>query len=86
MRHSKIQRNSERWCGGMNLTDAIKLAGYQEVPFYNQEVIKGLNDIVECEKRKSSYNDLPFAACLSGYLYGVTQGVRKERQRRKNAR
>ena len=42
----------------MNLTDAIKLAGYQEVPFYNQEVIKGLNDIVECEKRKSSYNDL----------------------------
>lgn len=70
----------------MNLTDAIKLAGYQEVPFYNQEVMKGLNDIVECEKRKSSYNDLPFAACLSGYLYGVTQGVRKERQRRKNAR
>lgn len=57
----------------MILTDAVKLAGYQEVPCYNQR-----------EKRESNYNDLPFMACLMGYLYGVTQGVRKERQRRKS--
>lgn len=56
----------------MILTDAVKLAGYQEVPCYNQEVIKGLRDIVEREKRESNYNDLPFMACLMGYLYGVT--------------
>ena len=68
----------------MILTDAVKLAGYQEVPCYNQEVIKGLRDIVEREKRESNYNDLPFMACLMGYLYGVSQGVRKERQRRKS--
>lgn len=68
----------------MKLMDAVKLAGYQYVPCYDKEVMKGLRDIVEREKRESKYNDLPFMACLMGYLYGVTQGVRKERQRRKS--
>lgn len=68
----------------MNVTDAVKLAEYQEVPCANKEIMKGLRDIVEREKRESNYNDLPFMACLMGYLYGITQGVRKERQRRKS--
>lgn len=34
----------------MILTDAVKLAGYQEVPCYNEEAMQGLRDIVEREK------------------------------------
>lgn len=65
-------------------SDVLKLVGRQGVPSSDEKTLDGLYEIMNHAKTIRPCDVLTIA-CLWSYSFGLIQGVRKERKRRKKA-
>lgn len=65
-------------------SNVLELVRIQGVPSNDKEILDGLYEIMNYAKTTRTYDVLTIA-CLWSYSFGLIQGVRKERKRRKKA-